>query len=55
LSDDGYREQIKLAVVERLVPRRHTFYGADEICVLAPGGGVVGFAHHGAPAGSPES
>jgi hypothetical protein len=53
LSDDGYREQIKLAVVERLVPRRHMFYGADEIFVLAPG--VVGFAHHGAPAASPES
>src|SRR5687768_15830588 len=30
----------RLAGVERLVPRRRTFYGADEIFVLAPGGHV---------------
>lgn len=53
--DDLDAVEAKLSGVERLVPRRHTFYGADEIFVLAPGGHVVGFAHHGAPAGSPGS
>lgn len=32
---------------ELLVPRRHTFYGADEITVREPGGNAVGFAQFG--------
>lgn len=32
---------------EVLVPRRTTFYGADEIFVREPGGNVVGFAEFG--------
>ena len=32
---------------ELLVPRRRTFYGADEIFVREPGGNVVGFAQFG--------
>ncbi|HUP19124.1 MAG TPA: VOC family protein [Gemmatimonadota bacterium] len=31
-----------------VVPRRTTFYGADEIFVREPGGNVVGFARFGA-------
>lgn len=31
--------------VERVVPRRTTFYGADEIFVREPAGNVVGFAY----------
>ena len=34
--------------VEVVVPRRTTFYGAEEIFVRAPCGTVVGFARHGA-------
>ena len=33
---------------EMLVPRRKTFYGAEEIFVREPGGNVVGFAQFGA-------
>lgn len=33
---------------ELLVPRRKTFYGAEEIFVREPGGNVVGFAQFGA-------
>ncbi|HET6616678.1 MAG TPA: VOC family protein, partial [Gemmatimonadota bacterium] len=33
-----------VADYELLVPRRKTFYGADEIFVREPGGNVVGFA-----------
>lgn len=36
-----------LGDTEVLVPRRTTFYGADEIFVRAPCGTVVGFAAHG--------
>jgi hypothetical protein len=32
---------------ELLVPRRKTFYGAEEIFVREPGGNVVGFAEFG--------
>lgn len=32
---------------ELLVPRRKTFYGAEEIFVREPGGNVVGFAQFG--------
>jgi hypothetical protein len=32
---------------EILVPRRKTFYGAEEIFVREPGGNVVGFAEFG--------
>ncbi len=34
--------------VERVVPRRKTFYGADELFVREPAGNVVGFAQFGA-------
>lgn len=34
--------------IEVVVPRRTTFYGADEIFVREPGGNVVGFAEFGA-------
>lgn len=37
-----------LGDAEVLVPRRTTFYGADEIFVRSPCGTVVGFAAHGA-------
>lgn len=37
---------------ELLVPRRRTFYGADEIFVREPGGNVVGFAEFGEGGGS---
>jgi len=33
--------------VEVVVPRRKTFYGADELFVREPGGNVVGFAQFG--------
>lgn len=33
--------------IELLVPRRTTFYGADEIFIREPGGNVVGFAEFG--------
>jgi len=33
---------------EVVVPRRTTFYGADEVFVREPGGNVVGFAQLGA-------
>jgi len=33
--------------VEIVVPRRRTFYGADEIFVREPAGNVVGFAQFG--------
>ena len=36
-----------LGDAEVLVPRRKTFYGADEIFVRAPCGTVVGLAAHG--------
>jgi len=36
-----------LESAEVLVPRRKTFYGADEIFVRPPCGTVVGFAAHG--------
>lgn len=31
--------------IEPIVPRRTTFYGADELIVLEPAGNVVTFAH----------
>lgn len=31
--------------IEPVVPRRQTFYGADELIVREPGGNVVTFAH----------
>jgi uncharacterized glyoxalase superfamily protein PhnB len=37
----------RLGDTEVLVPRRTTFYGADEIFVRPPCGTVVGFAAHG--------
>ena len=32
--------------MEVVVPRRQTFYGADEIGVREPGGNLVMFAQH---------
>jgi uncharacterized glyoxalase superfamily protein PhnB len=37
----------RLDGVEVVVPRRTTFYGADEIFVREPGGNLVGFAEFG--------
>lgn len=33
-----------LAGVDPVVPRRKTFYGADEVFVREPAGNVIGFA-----------
>ena len=33
---------------ETVVPRRKTFYGAEEIFVREPGGNIIGFAQFGA-------
>lgn len=40
-----------LAGIEPVVPRRRTFYGADEIFVREPAGNIVGFAEFGAADG----
>lgn len=40
-----------VAGYELLVPRRKTFYGAEEIFVREPGGNVVGFAQFGSAEG----
>jgi hypothetical protein len=37
--------------VPLLVPRRQTFYGADELFVKEPGGHTIGFAQFAEPAG----
>jgi hypothetical protein len=49
-----YLEVADLSAIERavaghelLVPRRKTFYGAEEIFVREPGGNVIGFAQFG--------
>lgn len=42
----------RLGDAEVLVPRRTTFYGADEIFIREPGGNIVGFAEFGDEAGS---
>jgi len=34
------------ADLEKVVPRRKTFYGTDEIGVREPGGRIVMFAQH---------
>lgn len=39
-----------LPAAEIVVPRRETFYGADEVFLRAPGGHVVGFAAFAAAA-----
>ena len=44
----------RLADAEVLVPRRTTFYGADEIFVREPGGNIIGFAEFDAEAGSDD-
>lgn len=41
-----------VADYELLVPRRKTFYGAEEVFVREPGGNVVGFAQFGSAEGS---
>jgi hypothetical protein len=40
-----------LSGIEPVVPRRRTFYGADEFFVREPAGNVIGFAAFGAEAG----
>jgi len=40
-----------LGDTEYLVPRRTTFYGAEEIIVREPGGNIVNFAHFAAEGG----
>jgi uncharacterized glyoxalase superfamily protein PhnB len=39
--------EASLEAVEPVVPRRTTFYGADELIVREPGGNVVTFAEFG--------
>lgn len=46
VDDIGEIEHI-LKGFEVIVPRRKTFYGADEIYFRSPGGHIVGFAQHG--------
>jgi hypothetical protein len=46
--DDLDAIEKKLAGVKPVVPRRKTFYGADELIVHEPGGNVVTFAQFGA-------
>lgn len=41
-----------VAAFELLVPRRKTFYGAEEVFVREPGGNVVGFAQFGESKGT---
>ena len=61
LEKDGYEVMLQtvasmqadvpaVADYELLVPRRKTFYGAEEIFVREPGGNVVGFAQFGTAA-----
>ena len=40
-----------LGDTEYVVPRRKTFYGAEEIIVREPGGNIVGFAQFGTEGG----
>ena len=42
--DDVDAVEHALAGVEHVIPRRKTFYGADEVIVREPGGNVVTFA-----------
>ena len=35
--------------IEIVVPRRTTFYGADEVFIREPGGNIIGFAAFAAP------
>jgi len=45
--EDLSATETAVAGFELLVPRRKTFYGAEEIFVREPGGNVVGFAQFG--------
>ena len=45
--DDVDAVEKALQGAEIAVPRRKTFYGADEIFAREPGGNVVGFAQFG--------
>ncbi len=45
--DDIDAVEAALEGVEKVVPRRTTFYGATEVGVLEPGGNVVTFAEFG--------
>jgi hypothetical protein len=44
--DDLEAVDARLGAAPRVVPRRHTSYGADEVWVREPGGHIVGFAQH---------
>jgi hypothetical protein len=46
--DDLDAVERALEGVEQVVPRRKTFYGAEEIFVREPAGNIVGFAQFGA-------
>jgi uncharacterized glyoxalase superfamily protein PhnB len=46
--NDLDRIEAALDGVEKVVPRRQTFYGSDEIVVREPGGNVVVFAYYAA-------
>ncbi|CAN5703045.1 hypothetical protein BH23GEM6_BH23GEM6_19080 [soil metagenome] len=50
--EDLDRIEELLAGIEPVVPRRTTFYGADELIVREPAGNVVTFAHFAE--GTPE-
>ncbi|HEX6751015.1 MAG TPA: hypothetical protein VF092_27245 [Longimicrobium sp.] len=43
--DDLDDVERRLDGVEHVIPRRKTFYGADEIIVREPGGNLVTFSH----------
>jgi catechol 2,3-dioxygenase-like lactoylglutathione lyase family enzyme len=45
--DDLDDVERRLDGVPHVIPRRETFYGADEILVREPGGNLVLFAHFG--------
>lgn len=42
--DDIDAVEAALEGIDRVVPRRSTFYGADELSVREPAGNIVGFA-----------
>jgi catechol 2,3-dioxygenase-like lactoylglutathione lyase family enzyme len=48
--DDLDAVERALEGVEQVVPRRKTFYGAEEIFVREPAGNIVGFAQFGSDA-----
>lgn len=45
--DDAGEIERRLEGFRVVVPRRKTFYGADEIYFRSPGGHIIGFSQHG--------